>query len=137
MLRLGLQFLYAALQHIETLFSTHDEWLENWQRHEPDQTQRFQQLLILKQNLKRELVLLGGARADWQKGTKNLGSCLEDRPLKNLSIGLASWLTLLPRMASNTIVKIFLEQGADIWGLRANQIGGHDPNIAPLLPAAL
>lgn len=122
---------------MEVLFSTHQKWLENWQRHEPDQTQRFQQLLTLKQNLKRELMLLGGAHADWQKGTKSLGSCFEDRPLKNLSIGLASWRTLLTRTASNTIVKNFLEQGADIWVLRTNQVGGYDPNIVPLSPAVL
>ncbi|MGK7927437.1 MAG: hypothetical protein AB4290_19715 [Spirulina sp.] len=87
--------------------------------------------------MKRELMPLGSARADWQAGTYNLGSCLEDRPLKNLSIGLASWRTLLPRLASDTIAKIFLERGATVWVLRTNQVGGWDPDIEPLAPMTL
>jgi predicted Abi (CAAX) family protease len=47
------------------------------------------------------------------------------------------WRTLLPRKASDTIVKAFLDHGASVWVLRASQIGGHDPEIAPIAPMTL
>ncbi|MCU0549723.1 MAG: hypothetical protein MUC48_10285 [Leptolyngbya sp. Prado105] len=34
--------------------------------------------------------------------------------------------TLLPRKASDTIVKVFLDHGASAWVLRTNQVGGYD-----------
>ena len=122
---------------METLFETHHDWLKQWQQTQPDQIQRFQQLINLKQSLKRKLMPFGSARADWREGAYNLGSSLEDRPLHNLSIGIGSWRTLLPRLASDTIVKIFLEQNADVWVLSTHQVGGHDPYIAPLAPMTL
>ncbi|MEL7357350.1 MAG: CAAX protease [Cyanobacteria bacterium J06560_6] len=131
------QSLYAALRRMETLFETHHDWLKQWQQTQPEQVQRFQQLINLKQSLKRKLMPFGSARADWREGAYNLGSSLEDRPLHNLSIGIGSWRTLLPRLASDTIVKIFLEQNADVWVLSTHQVGGHDPDIAPLAPMTL
>ena len=131
------QSLYAALRRMETLFETHHDWLKQWQQTQPDQIQRFQQLINLKQSLKRKLMPFGSARADWREGAYNLGSSLEDRPLHNLSIGIGSWRTLIPRLASDTIVKIFLEQNADVWVLSTHQVGGHDPYIAPLAPMTL
>ncbi|WRH65984.1 MAG: hypothetical protein RSE13_20115 [Planktothrix sp. GU0601_MAG3] len=29
---------------------------------------------------------------------------------------------------------IFLQLGASLWILRANQVGGHDPTLKPLIP---
>ncbi|MBE9042558.1 CAAX protease, partial [Oscillatoriales cyanobacterium LEGE 11467] len=131
------QAMYAALRKIENRVQRNRTWLEKWRDREPEQAQRFQQLLEIKNALKSELMPFGSARADWEEGTYNLGSVLEDRPLKNLSIGLASWRTLLPRLASDTIVKIFLDRGATVWVLRTNQVGGYDPDIEPLAPMTL
>jgi predicted Abi (CAAX) family protease len=64
----------------------------------------------------------------------NLGATLEEPPLQNLWTGLGSWRTLLPRKASDTIVRVFLKQGAMAWVLRTNQVGGDDPNIEPIIP---
>ncbi|HEY9295028.1 MAG TPA: hypothetical protein VIQ31_01405, partial [Phormidium sp.] len=47
--------------------------------------------------------------------------------------GLLSWRTLLPRLTSETVTRIFLKQGATIWVLRSNQIGA-EPNIEPIAP---
>jgi predicted Abi (CAAX) family protease len=41
---------------------------------------------------------------------------------------------LLPRKASDTVAKIFLQHGAHAYIMRATQIGGHDPTIEPIVP---
>jgi predicted Abi (CAAX) family protease len=41
---------------------------------------------------------------------------------------------MFPRLASDTIVKIFLEAGASVWVLRTNQVGGLAPEIEPVAP---
>ena len=48
--------------------------------------------------------------------------------------GLATWRMLLPRKASDTVVRAFLRHGASVWVLRASQVGGHDPDIEPIAP---
>jgi predicted Abi (CAAX) family protease len=63
-----------------------------------------------------------------------LGSTLEDEPLRNLVMGLGSWRTLLPRKASDVVARILLGHGADLWGLRTNQVGGEDAEIRPIPP---
>jgi predicted Abi (CAAX) family protease len=44
---------------------------------------------------------------------------------------------MLPRLASDTVVKTFLDHGASVWVLRTNQIGGYDPDIEPIAPMTL
>lgn len=102
-----------------------------------NQSQRFQVLCSLSKDLSQELQTLGGPRADWEQNEYNLGSTLEDNPLQNLWTGLGSWRTMLPRLASDTIVKSFLQHGASVWVLRTNQIGGFDPEIQPIAPITL
>ena len=53
--------------------------------------------------------------------------------LTQLTRGLATWRTLLPRKASDTVIHAFLRHGASAWVLRASQAGGDDPDIAPNL----
>lgn len=131
------QALFASLQQIEQSVRTHTDGLQQWIAHHPDQAHRFQQLLALNQDLKRELQAFGSLRADWERNEFNLGSTLEDQPFHNLMMGLGSWRTMLPRFASDTVVKIFLKHGASVWVLRTNQIGGYDPDIAPIAPMTL
>jgi predicted Abi (CAAX) family protease len=52
-------------------------------------------------------------------------------------MGLGSWRTLLPRKASDTVVKVFLKYGASVWVLRTSQVGGADPDIEPIAPMTL
>uniref|UniRef100_A0ACD5GS86 Uncharacterized protein n=1 Tax=Desertifilum tharense IPPAS B-1220 TaxID=1781255 RepID=A0ACD5GS86_9CYAN len=52
-------------------------------------------------------------------------------------MGLMSWRSLFPRKASETVHKEFLYQGALIWVLRTNQVGGYDPDIEPLAPTPI
>lgn len=86
----------------------------------------------MQTKLYRRLQPFGSPRADWESNEFNLGTTLEDEPFRNLWTGLGSWRTLLPRKASDTIIRVFLEYGASVWVLRTNQIGGHDPDIEPI-----
>jgi len=124
------QAVFAALQFL----ANQTNWLSDWAEHHPQNQEDIQQLLHLGQTLKLRLQPLGNPRADWAKNEFNLGSTLEDKPIQNLLNGIGSWRTLLPRKASDTIVKVFLEYGASVWVLRTNQIGGNDPDIEPIAP---
>ncbi|HEY9617882.1 MAG TPA: CAAX protease [Microcoleaceae cyanobacterium] len=131
------QALFASLQQIEHSIRMNREGLQRWIERYPEQAQRFQQLLELGEDLKRELQPFGNSRSDWQRNEFNLGSTLEDQPFHNLMMGLGSWRTMLPRFASDTVVKIFLKHGATVWVLRTNQLGGYDPEIEPVVPMTL
>lgn len=103
----------------------------------PEQAQRLRVLHQLGQDLQQKLQPWGGLRSDWAKNEFNLGSTMEDNLLQNLQTGMGSVRTILPRLASDTVVRVFLKQGASVWVLRTSQIGGRDPNIAPIAPMTL
>ncbi len=130
------QALFASIRRITQLVKENPEVLQAL-RQQPDKANLFKQLQSLGQELELELQPLGGPRADWEKNEYNLGSTMEDNPLRNLWIGLGSWRTMLPRLASDTIVNIFLNHDASVWVLRTNQIGGTDPDIEPIAPMTL
>ncbi|HEY9846786.1 MAG TPA: hypothetical protein V6D03_11390, partial [Candidatus Caenarcaniphilales bacterium] len=131
------QAFFASLRQLEHQLRTSTESLLRWRMQNPEQAQRFKQLLSLGKQLKLELQPLGGPRSAWERNEFNLGSTLEDNPIHNLMTGLGSWRTILPRHASDTLVRIFLNHGASIWVLRTNQLGGYDPSIEPIAPMTL
>jgi predicted Abi (CAAX) family protease len=98
---------------------------------------RFKTLQALGKDLERVMQPFGSPRPDWEKNEYNLGSTLEDEPLRNLWMGLGSWRTMFPRKASDAIAQIFLKYGASAWVLRTNQVGGYDPEIEPIAPTTL
>lgn len=128
------QALFVSIQQFQKFMENKENWLENWLENHPEYQAPFDELLNLEKALERELQPFGRPRQDWEKNLYNLGSTLEDEPLRNLYMGLGSWRTMFPRLASDAIVKIFLKQGACIWVLRTNQVGGFDPNIEPVAP---
>ncbi|MGF1480473.1 MAG: CAAX protease [Cyanophyceae cyanobacterium] len=128
------QALYATIKDLETDLKADEQFYQSWLSDCPQQAQRLQQLVQLEKDLKRQLMPLGNPREDWESNAYVLGISLEDRPVRNLIRGLGSWRTMLPRLASDTVVKTFLEQGASVWVLRTNQVGGSDPNIEPIAP---
>jgi predicted Abi (CAAX) family protease len=131
------QALFASLRQMERLVRANVDSLRLWSQHNPQQAQQFRELLTLKKELKQKLQPLGGPKSAWEQNEYNLGSTLEDEPLRNLITGLGSWRTMLPRLASDTVVKTFIERGATVWVLRTNQIGGYDPDIEPVAPMTL
>jgi predicted Abi (CAAX) family protease len=131
------QALFTCLQQMEHTLKASQDWLRTRAAENPEQRERFAQLLALQQELKRELQPLGGPRVDWEQNEFNLGSTLEDNPLRNLLTGLGSWRTMFPRLSSDKIARIFLKYGAAIWVLRTNQLGGYDPDIEPIAPTSM
>ncbi|MGL5082601.1 MAG: CAAX protease [Microcoleaceae cyanobacterium] len=124
--------LFASIQSMRQSFKDNPQAAQALFNSGTSQEQRLTQLYQLGKDLESKLQAFGGPRSDWEENEYNLGSTLEDQPLRNLWAGLGSWRTMLPRLASETIVEIFLQYGATVWVLRTNQIGGHDPDIEPI-----
>ncbi len=132
------QAVFASLREMQWGLRRNKEWVKRWQQNNPDEDIYFRRLLRLKKALMLELQPFGDLRSDWDRDDiHNLGSTLEDAPIRNLILGLSSWRTMFPRLASDTIVKIFLDQGAGVWELRTTQIGGNDPDIEPIAPMTI
>ncbi len=127
------QALYAALQQLNRAAATMADPVA-WLQAHPDQAAQAQQLRQIGQSLKRDLLPWGTARADWQHHETVLGSSLEDDPLKQLATALVSWRTVLPRVASDTVITSFLQRGATVLVLRTTQVGGTVPEIEPIAP---
>lgn len=130
------QALYAALKKI-LVAVTFDAEVQDWLTQNPEQARRFGQLIQLGKSIKRKLLPFGTARADWQTSENTLGISPEEDAFESLLMGLGSWRTMLPRLASETITKLFIEQGASVWVLRTNQVGGYDSNIEPIAPTPI
>lgn len=129
------QALYAALRQIQEI--KQQQSLQDQVRTDPVLADQIKQLKQLSRSLKRDLLPFGIARADWKTHKAVLGSSLEDDPLQQLLMGLASWRTMLPRVASDCLTTSFLQQGATLLVLRTSQVGGTNPDIEPIAPLSL
>jgi predicted Abi (CAAX) family protease len=127
------QALYGSLQQLKRATADRPKYA-TWLKTHPDQAAQARQLEQIGQSLKRDLLPWGTARADWQDHETVLGSSLEDDPLKQLAMGLVSWRTMLPRVASDRVVESFLQRGATVIVLRTSQVGGSMPEIEPIAP---
>ncbi|HLO47842.1 MAG TPA: CAAX protease [Kamptonema sp.] len=130
------QAAYAAFKKMQVAVDSHLE-LQDWLGQNPSQANRFHQLMELGKSIKREMLPFGAARADWVNSENTLGISPEEDAFEGILIGLKSWRTLLPRLASETIAKLFIEQGASVWLLRATQVGGRDSDIEPIAPTPI
>ena len=133
------QALYVTIKRIEAAIKSNPH-IQDWLQRYPDhpQTRRFGQLVELGRSLEHELVPLGIVRSDWQKNAQTLaGTRLEGSSLRNFFAALTTWRTVLPRRAHDEIATIFIKNGASVWSIRTNQVGGFDPDIEPLAPTAL
>lgn len=133
------QALYVTIKQIEAAIQSNPH-IQNWLRRYPDstQTRRFQQLTKLGRSLEHQLVPLGIVRSDWQKNAQTLaGTRLEGSTFRNFLAALTTWRTVLPRRAHDETATLFLKNGAALWSIRTNQVGGFDPDTEPLAPTAL
>jgi predicted Abi (CAAX) family protease len=107
-----------------------------WMKENPNhkQAQRFGQLIQLMKTLEDTLTPLRIVRPDWESGKLTLGQFPVETPLQTVLLTLASWRSLLPRLANDLLAMIFLQFGASVWVLRTNQVGGVDPTIEPIAP---
>lgn len=127
--------LYSAIRRMMAQIEL-NPLIVKWLRDHPDheQTKRFQLLGDLIQSIDNALTPLGMVRPDWKNYLPTLGRFPEETPLRTLVNTLASWRSLLPRLTNDLIAMIFLQLGATLWVIRANQIGGFDPEIEPIAP---
>ncbi|NEQ22544.1 MAG: abortive infection protein [Microcoleus sp. SIO2G3] len=133
------QALYATIKRIEATIQTNPD-IQDWLQRYPDhsQTRRFGKLVKLGRSLERQLVPLGIVRSDWRKNAQLLaGTQSETSSASNFLAALTTWRTVLPRRAHDEIATTFLKNGASMWLIRTNQVGGFDPDIEPLAPTAL
>ncbi|WP_414575151.1 type II CAAX prenyl endopeptidase Rce1 family protein [Anabaena sp. CCY 9402-a] len=132
------QALYIAIQVITGQVKSNSA-IQQWLDNHPDdpQTLRFQQLVSLGKALERQLTPLGIVRADWRSSADYLMGTSDGKQAerdRSIWAALTSWRTMLPRQAHDELAALFLRNGAKLWFLRTNQIGGVNPDIAPLAP---
>ncbi len=130
------QALYATLQPMQKMAQDESK-VKEWLQTSSEAAEQLKQLTRLGRSLKRDLLPFGTARADWKEHEAVLGSSLEDNPVRQLFMGLASWRTMLPRVASDYLITAFINQGATVLVLRTSQVGGLNPDIEPIAPMAL
>jgi predicted Abi (CAAX) family protease len=132
------QALFAAIQQLQADLRSVDRGTRRaWRQQDPLQAERLQALLRLDRSLRRALLPFGGLRSDWRRQEGRLGTSLEDEPLDTVLRALGSWRTALPRVASDTVLRVFLAHGASALVLRSNQVGGEHPEIEPVAPLTL
>ena len=125
--------LFGTLRAIDEFVKAHPA-REQWLLENPDQAERYDGLIALMRDLRKQLQPFGSPRQDWSQNEYNLGGTAEDAPIQNFISALGSWRSILPRLAFNTVVDAFLRHGATIWVVGTNQIGGDRPDIAPVVP---
>ncbi len=127
------QALYAAIRGIDRTVRTRPDF-QTWKEQNPAGAERMVRLLALGEELRRTLMPFRSARADWETGMTSLGSTLNSDFSTNLGLAIRSWRTMLPSLAARYLAQVFAKHGAMLWVLRTNQVGGHDPGIAPYIP---
>ncbi len=135
------QAVYQTIKRIQyqvQMSSAIQTWLAD---HPQDpQALRFQELTFLGNALEKELVPLGIVRRDWQQNAQVAAGIATPgtfRHSDDVLTQVLSWRTLIPRVAQDQIIRIFLNQGTPLWFLNTNQVGGWDGDISPLAPTEL
>ncbi|MFO8238665.1 MAG: hypothetical protein R6U00_10560, partial [Prochlorococcaceae cyanobacterium] len=115
--------LFAAIRDLDAEIRGLDQARRlAWEQRHPQQAERLSTLLELERILRDRLLPIPPLRDDWKRGSFRLGSSLDEQPLRDLLQGLGSWRSLLPRLACETVLKVFLDLGASALVLRANQV---------------
>jgi predicted Abi (CAAX) family protease len=136
------QAIYATIKKITSEVESNPQ-IQDWLKARPTdvQTQRFDKLVALGQSLEKVLIPLGIVRPDWRKNAKLAGiDCsLKQSPFAciNSLKAAISYRTMLPRRTQDEIAKILLKQGAFLWVIRTNQVGGFDADIEPIAPTLI
>jgi predicted Abi (CAAX) family protease len=140
------QALFMTLRRFREKIEQNPE-LVQWMAKNPTHptTVRFRKLVKLAQDLKEQVAPMGVVRWDWEHNAEVLTGVgpqqqfisIDNFQIRNLLTGLISWRTAMPRQANDELAMLFLNNGATLWFLRPNIIGGKDPLLAPLEPTLL
>jgi predicted Abi (CAAX) family protease len=100
--------------------------------------QRVLALGALLHRVESRLVPLGGWRSDWKRAAQL--AVVTDRgasaPL-TWARAAVTMRTMLPRAAHDALGEIALDEGAEVWALRSNFLGGSIAGIRPLPPKSI
>ncbi|MBE9228283.1 CPBP family intramembrane metalloprotease domain-containing protein [Phormidium sp. LEGE 05292] len=140
------QAIFLTLSRFQKKIENNPQIVQ-WMKDHPNDpnTKRFEDLVKLAKDLAKQLTPMGVVRWDWQWNANVLTGVYYEQKFisidnfkpRNLLTGLISWRTALPRQANDEFSMLFLNNDAQLWFVRPNQIGGNDPNIAPLEPTLL
>jgi len=140
------QAIFLTLARFQRKIQSDPQLIE-WMADHPDDpnTQRFKQLVALSRDMAEQLTPFGVVRWDWKQNAEVLTGVRSDRQfnsiddfqINHLLTGLVSWRTAMPRQGHDEYAAMFLNNGAQLWFLRPNQIGGTDPGLAPIEPTLL
>ena len=136
------QALYIAIAQIRHQAESNPNLVQWIAEHPEDpKVQNIDQFVSLGEDLTQALAPYGVVRRDWQNNAETLagvnarGNELASR--SGLLAGILSWRSMMPRWGQDDLAMIFLNNGADLWFLRSNQLGGCDASIEPIPPTAL
>lgn len=126
------QALYAAVMTASDLVAARPD-VRAEMRDTPEEERRLEALARLGDELQRVLLPWGSARNDWKYGLPVLGGAAGGI-VGTIGKAAASWRTMLPPVAARALTEAFLKHGATAYVLRTFQVGGHDPDVEPIVP---
>lgn len=126
------QSLYAAIRTVQRVLTARPD-VRAEMSDTPEEAARLKALGELGDELQRVLLPWGSARKDWEYGVAVLGNS-GDGLIGTLGNAVKSWRTMLPPVAARALVEVLIEQGATAYVLRTFQVGGHDPDVEPIVP---
>lgn len=126
------QALYAAVMTVSSLVAARPDVRAEMQD-TPEEARRLEALAKLGDELRRVLLPWGSARADWEYGLPVLSGAAGSI-ISTIGKAARSWRTMLPPVAARALAEAFLKHGATAYVLRTFQVGGHDPDIEPIVP---
>jgi predicted Abi (CAAX) family protease len=135
------QALFIAMKQIERQIRENPAIVE-WVKNNPDspEAERARRFVDLGQQLEEMLVPYGVVRPDWQNNAESLAG-IQPRGAFTSNTGLfsgaLSWQTMMPRWGQDEVSRIFLLNGAQLWFVRPNMVGGDDPRVEPIPPTTL
>jgi len=135
------QALFIAIQQIKNKIEGQPEVVQ-WLRDHPEslETQEARQFVTLAKDLEAMLTPYGVIRPDWQNNAAALAGVVPEGDFirnQGLFSGALSWHSMMPRWGQDQVSRIFLLNGAQLWFLRTNMVGGDDLSIEPIPPTTL
>ncbi len=138
------QALFATIQQVRQSVATNPT-IQAWLKAHPQDptTLRYRRLIQLGDRVERQLMPLGIVREDWRSNSEAMSGTQMRPPIfrranatgtQTLLAALTSWRTILPRQTQDELSQLFLKQGAALWVLQTNQVGGDNPDILPIAP---
>jgi predicted Abi (CAAX) family protease len=135
------QALFIAMQQVKRQVQEHPKIVQ-WIQQNPDapELERINRFVALANALTEMLTPYGVVRPDWENNAESLAGITPRGAFMNnkgLFSGVLSWQTMMPRWGQDEVARIFLLNGAQLWFLRTNMVGGDDLRVEPIPPTTL